>query len=406
MQKALIILASLLAGLFAGIAAQNAPMAISDTAKIIGTLWLNALRVTVLPLVIALLITGIMQTAKVASAGKFAAQSVAVMLALLCLSSLFGAVMVSALLDLFPVPAAASAALNQALGATDAVPEIPPFQDFLENLVPSNIFSAAAEGAMLPVILFTMALAFAMIRLPEDQRRSLADFFASLGNAMIMIVGWILYIAPLGVFALAFTLGQNSGSAVLGGLAHYVGILVSTGFVIWLGALVLARIGAGIGPGYFLRASIPAQSVALSTQSSLATLPAMLAALDEMKVRRDISEIVLPIAVAIFRVTSPAFNLGVALYIAHWMGMELSGWQLAIGVVVASITTLSSVSLPGTVSFIGSIAPICLAMGLPIAPLGLLVAIETFPDIMRTLANVTTNMALTATIDRQLTERT
>ena len=127
----------------------------------------------------------------------------------------------------------------------------------------------------------------------------------------------------------------------------------------------------------------------------------MLTSLDDMKVRRETSEVVLPLAVAIFRITSPAFNLGVALYIAHWLGIELSLWQIGVGIAVAAITTLGSVSLPGSVSFIGSIAPICLAMGLPIEPLGLLVAIETFPDIMRTLGNVTANMALTASIDRR-----
>ena len=110
---------------------------------------------------------------------------------------------------------------------------------------------------------------------------------------------------------------------------------------------------------------------------------------------------VLPIAVTIFRVTSPAFNLGVALYIAAWAGIDLAPWQIGVGVGVATLTTLGSVSLPGSVSFIGSIAPICLAMGVPIEPLGLLVAIETFPDLMRTLGNVTMDMALTATIDRR-----
>ena len=93
-------------------------------------------------------------------------------------------------------------------------------------------------------------------------------------------------------------------------------------------------------------------------------------------------------------------NLAVAIYIAHLMGIELSFGALAIGVVVAAITTMGAVSLPGSISFITSIAPICIAMGIPIEPLVLLLAIETFPDIIRTVANVSADMSVTATIAR------
>jgi Na+/H+-dicarboxylate symporter len=110
------------------------------------------------------------------------------------------------------------------------------------------------------------------------------------------------------------------------------------------------------------------------------------------------ADVVLPMAVAIFRATGPAMNLGVALYIAYWFGMELTPTQIAIGVAAGATTTLGAVSLPGTVSFVSSIAPICLAMGVPVEPLGLLIAVETFPDIFRTLGNVTMDMAVTATV--------
>jgi proton glutamate symport protein len=142
--------------------------------------------------------------------------------------------------------------------------------------------------------------------------------------------------------------------------------------------------------------------VAISTQSSLASMPAMLKGLDGLDVRTGTSEIVLPIAVALFRATGPAMNLGVALYVAHLMGIDL-GWEaIALGVAAGAVTTMGAVSLPGSISFISSIAPICMAMGVPVAPLGLLVAIETFPDIMRTLGNVTMDMAVTATIDERV----
>ena len=113
------------------------------------------------------------------------------------------------------------------------------------------------------------------------------------------------------------------------------------------------------------------------------------------------ADVVLPMAVAIFRATGPAMNFGVALYIAYWYGFDLSPTQIAIGVAAGATTTLGAVSLPGSVSFISSIAPICLAMGVPVEPLGLLIAVETFPDIFRTLGNVTMDMAVTATVSER-----
>lgn len=400
MARTLLILASLVLGLLLGMAAGDGLPVARLVADIVGTCWLNALRMTVLPLVVALLVTGIVQTAQTASSGRLAGRSIAWMLGLLVLSTTLGALLIPALLGLFPVPEQARVAL-QAGVAQGAHISAPHLGDFFRALVPTNILAAAADDAMLPVILFALLFAFALLRLSEDQRAPVTGFFEGLAAAMIVIIGWVLWLAPLGVLALAYTLGARSGAAAVGGLAHYVLILIATGAAIWLCALVLAAVGGGIAPLQFLRASIPAQAVALSTQSSLASLPAMLKGVDALGIRRETADVVLPIAVTIFRVTSPAFNLGVALYIAAWAGIDLAPWQVGVGVGVATLTTLGSVSLPGSVSFIGSIAPICLAMGVPIEPLGLLVAIETFPDLMRTLGNVTMDMALTATIDRR-----
>ncbi|MGE4410460.1 MAG: dicarboxylate/amino acid:cation symporter [Sphingobium sp.] len=401
MRKALLILGALIAGLVLGMATKSAAPVWTGIAETIGTLWLNGLRMTVIPLIIALLITGIAQTAQAANAGKLAAQGIAMMLGLLLCSTLTAAFLVPVLLSVFPMPSAAADMLRGALAQAHETQPLPAFGDFLLTLIPTNPFAAAAQDAVLPLILFVLAFAFAASRLPEGQRGAITGFFEAVANAMIMVVGWVLWLAPLGVLALAYVLGRATGLAAFGALAHYVVILVTTGAVIGASAFLVAFFGAGIGPVRFLRATIPAQAVAISTQSSLASLPAMLAGVDQLGVRRPVSEVILPIAVALFRVTSPAMNLAVALYVAHWLGITLTPWHIAMGVAVAAVTTLGSVSLPGSISFIGSIAPICLAMGLPIEPLGLLVAIETFPDIMRTLGNVTMDVAVTAAIDRR-----
>ena len=163
-------------------------------------------------------------------------------------------------------------------------------------------------------------------------------------------------------------------------------------------------LGARRGLLGFARAVLPAQAVAISTQSSLASLPAMLAVCRTLGVRETTADFVLPLAVAIFRATSPAMNLAVAMYVARLTGVSLTPAVIAAGVAVAVVTTVGSVSLPGTVSFITSISPIALAMGVPLEPLALLVAVEMVPDIMRTIGNVTMDVAVTATVDRSASE--
>jgi Na+/H+-dicarboxylate symporter len=306
-----------------------------------------------------------------------------------------------ALLAAFPMPAEAGNALKSALSSAPATGEVKPFADFIRAIVPTNPINAAANDAILPLIVFTMAFAFAILRLPEEKRKLISGVFEAVGDAMLIVINWVLAIAPLGVFALAYVVGAKAGTAALGALAHYVAIVSATGSVVLFSSFGLAMLGARRSPIQFFRASIPAQAVAISTQSSLVSLPAMLRGVASLGVPSATADLVLPVAVAIFRATGPAMNLAVAIYVAHWMGIELSPWALAAGVAAAATTTLGAVSLPGTVSFVTSIAPISLAMGVPVEPLALLIAVETFPDIMRTLGNVTMDMAVTATISER-----
>jgi proton glutamate symport protein len=396
MQKALIILAALLGGILLGVTVGgDLPVAVADT---IGTLWLNALKMTVIPLVVALLITGIAQTASAARAGRLAGRGVLTMMIILWSSSALAAIGIPALLSIFPMPVEAAAALRAALGHAAKPDAVPPFADFVRGIIPTNPFAAAANDAILPLIVFTAAFAFATIRLPEEKRGAITNLFAATADAMVIIIGWVLAIAPLGVFALGYVVGAKAGTAAIGALAHYVFILSSLGVIVWACAFVLAVLGARIGVPAFFKASVEAQAVAISTQSSLASLPAMLKGVKALGVPEAKADIILPIAVAIFRATGPAMNFGVALYIAHWFGVPLGPAQIAVGIAAGATTTLGAVSLPGSISFVSSCAPICLAIGAPVEPLALLIAVETFPDIFRTLGNVTMDMAVTATV--------
>jgi Na+/H+-dicarboxylate symporter len=241
---------------------------------------------------------------------------------------------------------------------------------------------------------------FAVTRLKPGPRAILTAFFSAISDTMLVVIGWVLWLGPLGVFALAYAVGARAGAGVVGALFHYITAVSSVGMVICLLAYPLARFGGGIGWGAFARAVAPAQAVGLSTQSSLASLPPMLASSERIGIPEHAAGIVLPLAVALFRATGPAMNLAVALYIAHWYGIHLGPLQIAAGIAAAAITTMGAVSLPGQVSFFTSIAPIAVAMGVPVEPLGLLVAVEMMPDLVRTIGNVTMDVAATAAAAR------
>ena len=402
MSQATRILLALVLGLAIGIGlATWAPTAAEDglvIAQPIGTAWLNALQMTIVPLVVSLLITGVAATAEAARAGQVAGRALALFIGLLWFFSAFAAIATPLLLGWFPLPTEAAAALRTALGATAPVGPVPPFVDFIVSIVPTNPVTAAATNAFLPLIVFTMVFAFALTRLPPEPRQLLTKFFQAVADVMLIVIGWILWLAPLGVLALAYVVGAKAGTAAFGALLHYVLVISSIGILVWIAAYPIGTIGGRVGLARFARATGPAQAVAISTQSSLASLPAMLRGAEGLGVPVATSGVTLPLAVAIFRVTGPPMNLAVAIYVAYWFGVPIGPVQLAAGVAVAAITTMGAVSLPGQISFVTSIAPICIVMGVPVAPLGLLVAVETIPDIFRTLGNVTMDLATTVTV--------
>lgn len=402
------VLFSLVLGLVGGTLAAKAGDGLREpmiqAANVVGTLWLNALKMTVIPLIVALLVTGIARTAEAARGGRIAAISVAFFLGIFLLSAMLGAFFTPVLTGLFPLPASAAEAMRAGLASVDqaaASAAIPSTSDFVRNLVPANAISAAANSEVLPLVVFTLLFALAVSRLPEQRRRSLVGLFEGLADALLIVISWVLAIAPLGVLALSFVLGASAGGGAFTALAYYI-ILVSTlGVIVTLAAYPLAMFAGGQKLGEFARAMIAPQSVAISTRSSLASLPAMLAAARNLRIREEVIDITLPMAVALFRATGPAMNLAVLFYIAEWMGLDPSLPQAIAAVLVAVLMSLSAVSLPGEISFVSSIAPIGIALGIPLGPLALLIAVEMVPDIIRTLGNVTMDVAATTAVARR-----
>ncbi len=364
-----------------------------------GSLWLNALKMTIVPLVASLLFLGIAQAVAAASAGRLAGWSIACFFAVLWTGAIISALLTPALIGWFPPSEAAVAALRGGIEMGSEVGTPPGIKEFLVSFIPTNVLGAAANDDILGLIAFMLVFAFAATRIAPGERATLTRFFQAVADTMLVVIGWVLLLAPIGVAALGFVVAYSTGAAALGGFINYILIVSAVGCVVWALAYPIGMIGGRKRPGEFFRAVIPAQAVAISTQSSLASLPAMLRGTRALGVRDSSAEVTLPLAVALFRSTGPAMNLAVAIYAAYLTGVELTPGTLAIGVVVAATTTLSAVSLPGSISFVSSIGPIAYAMGVPLEPLALLIAVETLPDIIRTVGNVTNDVAVAAVVD-------
>ena len=391
----------LVAGMLAGDLGAVARGGTLSIAGFVGTLWLNALKMTVIPLVVALLIVGIAKSAEAAQAGKIAGRSVLWIVIICTVSAVFGAIAVLVLTEIFPLSRHTAGLLQGALAGVEAAPSnLPGAAEFFKGVVPPNAIAAASNGDILPLTVFTVLFALALMRIPATGRRSIVTFFEAVGDALLVLIAWVLAVAPLGVFALAFTVGAAAGGAAFAGLGHYVVIISAIGVLVTLAAYPLAVIAGDVRPAEFARGLIAPQAVAISTRSSLASLPAMLAAAPTMRIRDEVSDVTLPIAVALFRATGPAMNVAVALYVAHFLGLQTTAGQIVAATAVGALMSYGAVSLPGEVSYISSIAPIALALGVPIAPLGLLVAVEMVPDIFRTVGNVTHDVALASIVDR------
>jgi Na+/H+-dicarboxylate symporter len=400
-----LILGGLVSGLLAGavLHAVQAPgeAGLVAGAEAIGGVWLDALRMTIIPLVFALLVTGMARAAETAGRGGLAGRALVVFALLLLASTSLAALVAPALLSAWPAPAEAAAALRAtAEGAAARIPETPPLAEWLRAFIPANPVKAAADGAMASLVVFALIFGLAVSRLDGARRDALVLVFDGVQAAMMVIVRWVLVLAPAGVFLLALTVGARTGIGAVGLLGHYV--IVITLVCLLAGALGLgaALFGGRTPPGQLAAAMTPVGAMAISTQSSLACLPVMLAACGRLGIPERVSGLVLPMGVALFRITSPAGNLAVALYVAHLYGVPLAPAQVISGILVAALVSLAAVGVASSVTFFTTLVPIFMSMGLPMELLPLLLAVETLPDFSRTLGNVAGHVGVTAWANR------
>jgi Na+/H+-dicarboxylate symporter len=389
----------LLAGWNEGVALQ-----VANAVHPIGKLWLNALQMTVVPLVLALVVVGVNTATDAAASGRIARRAIVVFIVILTGGALFAALAAPLVFSLFPHNPELVAALDHASVPAASVAPVQ-WIDTLVAIVPSNAIMAAAQSAMLPLVVFALFLGFALTRIASARRAMLVEFFQAIADAMIVIVRWVLWVAPLGVFALILSVCARSGLGMLSAL----GVYVLTECLLYLAVtammLPVALVFGGEKLRRFVPALVPAQVVAISTQSSLASLPAMLESADRrLGYPKQVAALVLPMAVSLFRLTSPVQYMTSAAFIAWAYGVDLSTAQLLAGALLAVVVSLGSVGLPGQVTFVATNLPVAQAMGLPLSPLGLMLAVDTVPDALATLGNVTADLTATSVVNRQSRE--
>ena len=369
----------------------------------IGTIWINAIRMVVVPLVVSAIIVGVASAPDLRTVGSLGGRALLLFLVILITASLFAILVAPIALTFLDIDPAAAASLRQnaasQLGSVaERADKIQGIRQWIVDLVPVNPIKAAADGAMLPLIVFSIAFGLAISRIATDMRTTLVDVSRAILEASLLLVRWILVAAPVGVFALSLALAARLGTAAAGAVLFYV-VLACVLLVVFTIILTIAAATFGRWRiNDFIRFAAPSQAVAFSSRSSLVALPAMVASAERNGLSLPIRSFFLPLAVATFRSGSAIVLPTGALFLAKLYGVDLEPSQLLTIALTSVFTTFSIPGIPG-----GSIivmVPVLLAVNLPIEGIGLLLAVDTLPDMFRTATNVTGDMAVAAVLSR------
>src|SRR5207253_8431943 len=314
------VLLALAIGVGGGIAiaaSHNASLlSVADFIAPIGTLWVNAIRMTVIPLVVSLLITGVASASDIRSIGRLGTRTLLVFLMLLAIVAIV----------VMPIVYGAFAFLpkHTAVAAGVALSERQTFAKWLPSLLPGNPIAAAAAGDMLPLILFTLLFALAIARSPERARLTLVGFFQAVVDAMLTLVRWIILVAPIGVFALVLPLAAHAGSSVAGALGFFIIAYSIACILVILMLYPVVAIAAKVPMRRFARAAVPPQLIAFSSSSSIASLPAVIDSAErELQIPEPIVSFVLPLAASMSKVAAPlSWTIG-ACFIGWFYGIPV-----------------------------------------------------------------------------------
>ncbi|RST30905.1 cation:dicarboxylase symporter family transporter [Sphingomonas ginkgonis] len=391
------VLVGLGAGLAAGVAAQaiGGPVGtgVVAVAGTLGGLWLDALRMTIVPLLVSLVVTSVAGAGEQAEA-RLTARSLLLFLGLLAGSAVIGALVVPPLFAGMSAGPGAAAALAGAPPL--AAPPVPAFGEWVRALVPTNIVQAAADDRIVALVLFSLLLGAAMIRIEERHRRPLLALFAGLREAMLALVGWILRLAPLGIAALALAAASGDLFAAAGITVRYIVSQILVSLLVILLCVALVALFRRALAERFVRALGGPLALAVGSRSSIACFPAMIVATERMRLERNASASVLSLAISLLKTSSPGAIVGTMAALAAFSGMHLGVGQVLIVAAMGALGTLTIAGLPGAVSFFAVMIPTAQVAGIPLTALPLLLAVEALGDMARTACNVAGDLAAAA----------
>ena len=399
------VLLSLVAGIAGGaLLAAYGSSTVRDSAdlfNVIGTLWINAIRMTVIPLVATLTIAAVAQAGDTKQLGRLGISAIGVFCAMLLASGAFAAVLAPLSFRSLELAPDVAAKLRESLAAAtpQATSAMPTLSQRIVDMVPANPIKAAADGAILPVVVFALTLGLALSRIPNDRREPFVLVCRGISDALLVLVQWVLALAPVGVFALAVGLGMKMGASSAGALLHYVATLSVILFAFTLCLYPVATVFGRVSLARFASAALPAQAAAFSARSSLAALPAMITAVrDTLHRSPRASGVVLPLAVSTFRLNVPIAWVVGLLFLGKLYGVPFGAPSLATLVITATLLSFSVPGLPSASLFL--LSPVLAQHGIPVEGVGILIALDAIPDMFKTLANVTAHLTSAVVLDR------
>jgi proton glutamate symport protein len=397
------ILAALALGIACGFLVRAHPtpvlLKLVNVVEPIGTLWVNAIRMTVVPLVVSLLITGVASSSNISAVRGIGWRALASFLGLSVFCAVIALLIVPPLFSWFHMDPSTIASLGGSPAGMTTAPAVLRFSEWIVDIVPTNPIRAANDGAMLPLVVFALMFGLALLKVTAKGRDAVINFFQAVGDAMLVIVGVIIDLAPIGVFALMLPVVSRTGIAATGSLGYYLVVMVIVSVVQILSLYPLAAAIGRVSMIRFAQAIFAPQAIALTSSSSLASLPALLESGNRrLQLPPNVTGMVLPLAVSTFKVAGPASWLVAAIFLARLYGVQLAPTQL---VVIALTAILTSFSVPGVPhGWLLVISPLVVTMGIPAAGIGLLIAVDSIADPFLTTVNVTADLAAAVLVSR------
>ena len=380
-------------GLLAAATGSDALMAVALASAPIGTVFMNAIRMVVIPLVMAVIFTGVARLGDLRKLGRLGGTTLGFYWITTPPAIVLGMATMGFFLRFAPEVAMPAA-------GEQAAPEIPGVVDFLVTLVPPNPFAAASAGSLLPLIVFTALFGAAAAALGGKHKEQLMTFADAVSATLVKLVWWVLWCAPVGVFGLAAPVTAQLGWDLVQSLAVFVaavlaGLLLFTGGVF----LVLLRWVGGIAPGRYVKGVFGATSIAFASTSTVAALPASLQeASGKLGVSENVADLVLPLGASLYRPGSALFQGAAVVFLAHLFEVPFplaaaGGAVLAVFLVALTIAPVPSAS-------IFTMAPALDVAGVPLGGLGILLGIDRIPDMFRTVTNLWGQITTSVVVDR------